>query len=67
MPGLGDRLRGLFGKTEKQVGVQVDKANDEGKFDDAKEKLGGFVDRTKDKVDDVVDDVVDEVKDRTKD
>jgi hypothetical protein len=67
MPGLGDRLRGLFGRAEQQVSAQVTMADDEGKIDDAKEKLSGFVDHAKDKVDDVVDDVVDEVKDRTKD
>jgi hypothetical protein len=67
MPGLGDRLRGLFGKAEQQVSAQVTKADDEGRIDDAKERIGGFVDQAKDKVDDVVDDVVDNVKDRTKD
>jgi hypothetical protein len=67
MPGLGDRLRGLFGKSSQQAGVQVDTVKDEGRLDDAKAKLSGFVDRATDKVDNVVDDVVDEVKDRTKD
>ena len=66
MPGLGDRLRGLFGKAEQQVSAKVTKADDEGRIDDAKEKLGGFADRAKDKGDNVVDDVVDDDKDRTK-
>jgi len=66
MPGLGDRLRGLFGKAGQQVSAQVTKADDEGRIDDAKEKLGGFADRAEDKGDNVVDDVVDDDKDRTK-
>jgi len=56
----------LFGKAEQQVSAQVTKADDEGRIDDAKEKLGGFADRAKDKGDNVVDDVVDDDKDRTK-
>ena len=63
MPGLGDRLRGLFGKAEQQVSAQVTKMDDDGRISDAKDKLGGFVDRAKDKVDDVVDDVKDRKKD----
>lgn len=67
MPGLGDRLRGLFGKAEHQASAQVNTAKDDGMLGDTKDKVGGFVNRAKDKVDDVADDVVDEVKDRTKD